>query len=74
MASETMSRRDLEGMGETDEGLERFYAEQVPQEERDAIGGERLHSYEPDTPARQVRRRQIFDAAMERAYDGERFK
>ena len=63
-----MPRADLEGMGESDEGLERFYVEQVPQAERDAIGGEVLHSYEPDTPERQARRRRIFNITMTYAY------
>ena len=63
-----MKRADLEGMGESDEGLERFYVEQVPQAERDAIGGEVLHSYEPDTPERQARRQHIFTITMTYAY------
>jgi hypothetical protein len=63
-----MKRADLEGMGESDEGLERFYVEQVPQLERDAFGGVVLRSYEPDTPDRQARRRRIFDVTMTYVY------
>lgn len=66
-----MTRVELEGLGESDEGLERFCVEQVPQEERAVIGGDVLHSYEPDTPERQARRARVFDVTMRYAYAGE---
>ncbi len=67
LASE-LSRADLEGMGESDEGLELFCAEQASREERASLGVAVLRSTSLDTPELCALRRRVVDLAMMHAY------